>query len=57
MGDTGIVLTIGDGIVRAYGLGDIQAGEMCEFPAADIKGMVLNLETDNVGIVIFVMID
>jgi F-type H+-transporting ATPase subunit alpha len=53
MGDTGIVLTIGDGIVRAYGLGDIQAGEMCEFPAADIKGMVLNLETDNVGIVIF----
>lgn len=51
--ETGRVLTIGDGIVRAYGLGAIQAGEMCEFPASGIKGMALNLETDNVGIVIF----
>jgi F-type H+-transporting ATPase subunit alpha len=51
--ETGKVLTIGDGIVRAFGLGAIQAGEMCEFPASGIKGMALNLETDNVGIVIF----
>jgi F0F1-type ATP synthase alpha subunit len=51
--ETGRVLTIGDGIVRAYGLEKIQAGEMCDFPASGIKGMVLNLETDHVGIVIF----
>lgn len=51
--EVGRVLTIGDGIVRAYGLGAIQAGEMCEFPSSGIKGMALNLETDNVGIVIF----
>lgn len=51
--ETGRVLTIGDGIVRAYGLGAIQAGEMCEFTASGIKGMALNLESDNVGIVIF----
>lgn len=51
--EIGRVLTIGDGIVRAYGLGAIQAGEMCEFPKSGIKGMALNLENDNVGIVIF----
>jgi len=51
--EVGRVLTVGDGIVRAYGLGSIQAGEMCEFPNSGIKGMALNLETDNVGIVIF----
>lgn len=51
--EMGKVLTIGDGIVRAYGLGAIQAGEMCEFTMSGIKGMVLNLETDNIGIVIF----
>jgi F-type H+-transporting ATPase subunit alpha len=51
--EVGRVLTIGDGIVRAYGLGAIQAGEMCEFPNSGIKGMALNLESDNVGIVIF----
>nr|YP_009476610.1 ATP synthase F1 subunit alpha [Chroomonas placoidea]AVM81103.1 ATP synthase F1 subunit alpha [Chroomonas placoidea] len=51
--EIGRVLTVGDGIVRAYGLGAIQAGEMCEFPVSGIKGMALNLETDNVGIVIF----
>ena len=51
--EVGRVLTIGDGIVRAYGLGAIQAGEMCEFPSSGIKGMALNLESDNVGIVIF----
>lgn len=51
--EIGTVLTIGDGIARVYGLGAIQAGEMCEFIASGIKGMALNLETDNVGIVIF----
>ena len=51
--EIGTVLTIGDGIARVYGLGSIQAGEMCEFSASGIKGMALNLETDNVGIVIF----
>jgi F-type H+-transporting ATPase subunit alpha len=51
--EIGRVLTIGDGIVRAYGLGAIQAGEMCEFSSSGIKGMALNLESDNVGIVIF----
>jgi len=51
--EIGTVLTIGDGIARVYGLGFIQAGEMCEFSASGIKGMALNLETDNVGIVIF----
>jgi len=51
--EIGCVLTIGDGIARVYGLGSIQAGEMCEFIGSGIKGMALNLETDNVGIVIF----
>lgn len=51
--EIGTVLSVGDGIARVYGLGSIQAGEMCEFINSGIKGMVLNLETDNVGIVIF----
>lgn len=51
--EIGTVLSVGDGIARVYGLGSIQAGEMCEFIGSGIKGMVLNLETDNVGIVIF----
>jgi F-type H+-transporting ATPase subunit alpha len=51
--EIGCVLTIGDGIARVYGLGSIQAGEMCEFIVSGIKGMALNLEGDNVGIVIF----
>ena len=51
--EIGCVLTIGDGIARVYGLGSIQAGEMCEFIFSGIKGMALNLEADNVGIVIF----
>jgi len=51
--EVGCVLTVGDGIARVYGLGSIQAGEMCEFVASGIKGMALNLEADNVGIVIF----
>jgi len=51
--EIGTVLTIGDGIARVYGLRGIQAVEMCEFSKSGIKGMVLNLEDDNVGVVIF----
>jgi F-type H+-transporting ATPase subunit alpha len=50
--EVGQVLSVGDGIARVYGLDKVQAGEMVEFPGG-IKGMALNLETDNVGIVIF----
>ena len=50
--EVGQVLSVGDGIARAYGLDNVQAGEMVEFPGS-IRGMALNLETDNVGIVIF----
>jgi F-type H+-transporting ATPase subunit alpha len=50
--EVGQVLAVGDGIARVYGLDNVQAGEMVEFPGG-IKGMTLNLETDNVGIVIF----
>ncbi len=50
--EVGQVLSVGDGIARAYGLDNVQAGEMVEFPGG-IKGMALNLESDNVGIVIF----
>ncbi|MGQ0741306.1 MAG: F0F1 ATP synthase subunit alpha [Alphaproteobacteria bacterium] len=50
--EVGQVLSVGDGIARIYGLDQVQAGEMVEFPGA-IKGMALNLETDNVGVVIF----
>jgi F-type H+-transporting ATPase subunit alpha len=46
------VLSVGDGIARVYGLDNVQAGEMVEFPGG-IKGMALNLEADNVGVVIF----
>jgi F-type H+-transporting ATPase subunit alpha len=51
--DVGQVLSVGDGIARVFGLDQVQAGEMVEFPAAGVKGMALNLERDNVGIVIF----
>ncbi len=51
--DVGSVLSVGDGIARVYGLDKVQAGEMVEFPKAGVKGMALNLERDNVGIVIF----
>jgi F-type H+-transporting ATPase subunit alpha len=51
--DVGQVLSVGDGIARVFGLDKVQAGEMVEFPAAGVKGMALNLEKDNVGIVIF----
>ena len=50
--EVGQVLSVGDGIARVYGLDNVQAGEMVEF-ANGIKGMALNLEMDNVGIVIF----
>jgi F-type H+-transporting ATPase subunit alpha len=50
--EVGQVLSVGDGIARIYGLDQVQAGEMVEFPGG-IKGMALNLETDNVGVVIF----
>ena len=50
--EVGQVLSVGDGIARVYGLDNVQAGEMVEFPGG-IRGMALNLETDNVGIVIF----
>lgn len=48
----GNVISIGDGIARVFGLNAVQAGEMVEF-SSGVKGMTLNLETDNVGIVVF----
>jgi F-type H+-transporting ATPase subunit alpha len=51
--DVGQVLSVGDGIARVYGLDKVQSGEMVEFPSAGVKGMALNLERDNVGVVIF----
>ncbi|WP_018126698.1 F0F1 ATP synthase subunit alpha [Balneola vulgaris] len=57
--DVGTVLEVGDGIARVYGLSNVQAGELVELPDSkdeggnNIKGMVLNLEEDNVGIVLF----
>ncbi len=50
--EVGRVLSIGDGIARVYGLNKIQAGEMVEF-SGGVKGMALNLESDNVGVVLF----
>ena len=50
--EIGTVLSVGDGIARVYGLDQVQAGEMVEFPGS-IKGMALNLEMDNVGVSIF----
>ncbi len=50
--EVGQVLSVGDGIARVYGLDKVQAGEMVEFPGG-IRGMALNLENDNVGVVIF----
>ena len=50
--EVGQVLSVGDGIARVFGLDNVQAGEMVEFPGG-IRGMALNLEADNVGIVIF----
>jgi len=50
--EVGRVLSVGDGIARIYGLREVKAGEMVEF-SKGVKGMALNLETDNVGVVIF----
>ena len=50
--EVGQVLSVGDGIARVYGLDNVQAGEMVEFENG-VRGMALNLETDNVGVVIF----
>ena len=50
--EVGQVISVGDGIARIYGLDNVQAGEMVEFPGG-IRGMALNLESDNVGVVIF----
>eukprot|EP01116_Phalansterium_solitarium_P005833 TRINITY_DN179_c0_g1_i1.p2 TRINITY_DN179_c0_g1~~TRINITY_DN179_c0_g1_i1.p2 ORF type:complete len:553 (+),score=172.94 TRINITY_DN179_c0_g1_i1:123-1781(+) len=50
---TGQVLSVGDGIARIYGLKQCRAGELVEFTQSGLKGLALNLETDNVGVVIF----
>ena len=50
--ETGSVLSIGDGVARIYGLENVMAGELVEFPN-EVTGMVLNLEQDSVGVVIF----
>src|SRR5918998_1177090 len=46
--EVGTVLTVGDGIARVYGLQNVMAGEMVEFPSAGLRGMALNLEADTV---------
>jgi F-type H+/Na+-transporting ATPase subunit alpha len=51
--ETGTILSVGDGIARVYGLRNVQAGEMVDFPGSGQRGMALNLENDNVGVVIF----
>jgi F-type H+-transporting ATPase subunit alpha len=51
LNEVGTVLTIGDGIVRAYGLSNAEYGELVEFEGG-LEGIVLNLEEDNVGIVL-----
>ena len=51
--ETGQVLSVGDGIARVFGLQNCMAGEMVEFPSAGLRGMALNLASDNVGVVIF----
>ena len=51
--ETGTVLSVGDGIARVFGLQNVMSGELVDFPSAGQKGMALNLESDNVGIVIF----
>jgi F-type H+-transporting ATPase subunit alpha len=51
--ETGQVLSVGDGVARIFGLANVMAGELLEFPGAGIRGMALNLELDNVGAVIF----
>ena len=55
--EVGTVLQVGDGIARNYGLSKVEAGELIEFPSSGITGMVLNLEEDNVGAVLFGEVD
>jgi F-type H+-transporting ATPase subunit alpha len=55
--ETGTVLQAGDGIATIYGLSSVQAGELVEFPDSGVEGMVLNLEEDNVGVVLFGDVD
>ena len=55
--EVGTVLQVGDGIARIYGLSKVEAGELIEFPSSGITGMVLNLEEDNVGAVLFGEVD
>ncbi len=50
--ETGTVLTVGDGIARVYGLAGAMSGELLEFPH-EVRGIVLNLEEDNVGVALF----
>ena len=51
LNEVGYVVAVGDGIAKIYGIDNVQAGEMVEF-SSGVKGMVLNLETDTVGVVI-----
>jgi F-type H+-transporting ATPase subunit alpha len=55
--EVGTVLQVGDGIARIYGLANVEAGELIEFPSSGVTGMVLNLEEDNVGAVLFAEVD
>lgn len=55
--ETGTVLQAGDGIATIYGLSNVQAGELVEFPDSGVEGMVLNLEEDSVGVVLFGEVD
>ncbi len=55
--EVGTVLQVGDGIARIFGLSKVEAGELIEFPSSGITGMVLNLEEDNVGAVLFGEVD
>jgi len=55
--EAGTVLQAGDGIATLYGLSNVQAGELVEFPEQDVDGMVLNLEEDSVGVILFGDVD
>jgi F-type H+-transporting ATPase subunit alpha len=55
--EVGTVLQVGDGIARIYGLSNVEAGELIDFPSSGVMGMVLNLEEDNVGAVLFGEVD
>ena len=55
--EAGTVLQAGDGIATLYGLSNVQAGELVEFPEQNVEGMVLNLEEDNVGVILFGDVD